>query len=280
MCRKSARDWRASVCAPDAGHGWRRSTPRIHMPGGVLNFRHHELPESGDCAQQASLAAARSALESARTLELPTRRLIVEREDEDGRSHRGGGSIEIESVDVGGVTFMDESMARVRFADGRELILLLIATGRTAMPDVPATSAILAVDLDGESFALDAPELATAKFELLVGTARWIRHWSDESIRTNASLEADRAVEAANVLARNQREARKEFTAPAPRPVSPLIVRKPAPAAPAPPPAAYKPIAWVWHWTHQMDRESAREALARYNFSWPEVSWKAVHRNR
>ncbi len=238
-------------------------------------FRHYELPETGDCAVGARLAAVRHVLEGSAfrgPLHLPEYTARVQRRDSSGHVHTGVAGVPAETVRVQSVAFLDETYALLTLDDGRAIHVLLVARSQQQEPDMPVGAAILVLDLTGREITEMSPRALRSRLQLLPDCKGWRRHFRQKELVAAAEEQVGGLVMRAD-QAEEQRAAAHRFT-PAPgRYVPERHHTEVVPAAPPVPPSLETP---THAWAAIAPAPANRQVLAWQSAIWPDVDWSVV----
>ncbi|HZR33804.1 MAG TPA: hypothetical protein VFA75_00410 [Nevskia sp.] len=224
-------------------------------------FRHHELPETGGCADLAAAAAIRGVLSTPgfHRLAVPAHLVTTQARDARGGLHYGKASLPDAEWEVEAVSFLDDALALLTLADGSQVYVILRAASQNmpSAPETPPGAGILLLDLDGRQLANADPQVLRERLQLLPSGKRWIRHPREAQLLARAAAGAAEAARRADAAADRQR---LEPTPPSAGPKPPAPILSPAPVRLA--------------WSAAIDTNRLAGAVRRYEMIWPGPHWQ------
>lgn len=249
-------------------------------------FRHHQVPESGNCATEAVAAATRRVLldvSQLGELRLPAFSASASERDKTGELHFAQVTAPELVVRVAAVSFIDEVLALLTLDDGKEMYVVLRASSTDPTPNTPAGAAVLVYDLEGRQMAqADAADLR-ARLRLLTDGKSWICHLQQADLLLRAKEAARNLAQAADEAAA-AKSAPPEVSAPVagvhaqqfaigPRKRNlELALAQPAEAQPV---VRFEGSDLAWSTPTQ--RVRVEQLFRRFSLVWPGISWGDVY---
>lgn len=255
------------------------------------HFRHYEVPESGDCAERALLAAARRSLSGNRIIKIPSFSVAATILDSRGVAHHCAAESAESELVYRSIAFIDDALALLTLEDGRNVYIILRVATEHFRPDIPNGAPVMIFDLEGRQLEHPDPEALRTRIQLVARNKCWLEHLDAghlfaqaEQLARMAARRADEeyAVATASFAAKL---AAADHTSLLPGPESVAAASSPQEATPAPTTKAAEEererrvevSAYPLEWAAPPVEASKKRAMQRYAIAWSTLPWGDIY---